>query len=305
MQRVHVDRVDLDLTAPLVPLLVERHVLRAAADASLTQPAMSRALQRLRLLSDDPLLNRDERAFGCSRRADDLYDQLEMITPHLERSWTRADLDPGRSERADPTPGCDYAGRTPLPISSASLNPLHAYYIDPPAHCAGTPQAGHDRLRTRTSASLHFLVALRRAVSRREMFSTFGIDLVRAVHGNLALIGESTPVITTKRIMERSGGWRSTNPPITRFGKNLRSQAHPDIHHRYRAVAITGSVRHGTRINARGDGNNRIRRRDYEHSHSAHVLNNIGVSDRDRARSRAIDDQDTTQARAKICCTPS
>jgi DNA-binding transcriptional LysR family regulator len=67
MQRVHVDRVDLDLTAPLIPLLEERHGLRAADHVGLSQPTMRRALQRLRLFSDSPLLNRDGCGSGAGR----------------------------------------------------------------------------------------------------------------------------------------------------------------------------------------------------------------------------------------------
>ncbi|HLR98323.1 MAG TPA: LysR family transcriptional regulator, partial [Mycolicibacillus parakoreensis] len=56
MHPAHLSRIDLNLVPALVALLDERHVSRAATRMGLSQPAMSRALQRLRRLFDDELL---------------------------------------------------------------------------------------------------------------------------------------------------------------------------------------------------------------------------------------------------------
>jgi hypothetical protein len=109
MQTMHIDRVDFNLTAPLVALLEERHELRAADRVGLSQPAMSRALQRLRRLFDDPILIRDGHGFVCSPRADDIYDQLKIIIPHLEQSWTSAEFNPNEPEPPVDTAGSDQA----------------------------------------------------------------------------------------------------------------------------------------------------------------------------------------------------
>lgn len=50
--------VDLNLLVPLLALLEEKSVTRAASRVSLSQPAMSHALRRLRRLLDDELLVR-------------------------------------------------------------------------------------------------------------------------------------------------------------------------------------------------------------------------------------------------------
>ena len=61
MRDVHLRNLDLNLLQPLHALLEERHVTRAAARTFLSQPAMSRALERLRDMFGDPLLVRSGR----------------------------------------------------------------------------------------------------------------------------------------------------------------------------------------------------------------------------------------------------
>jgi hypothetical protein len=56
MREVHLRNVDLNLLQPLHALLEERHVTRAATQSFLSQPAMSRTLERLREMFGDPSL---------------------------------------------------------------------------------------------------------------------------------------------------------------------------------------------------------------------------------------------------------
>ena len=58
MREVNLAALDLNLLPPLEALLRRRNVTRAAAEVGLSQPAMSRALARLRKIFDDPLLVR-------------------------------------------------------------------------------------------------------------------------------------------------------------------------------------------------------------------------------------------------------
>jgi len=58
MREVNLGALDLNLLVPLKALLEERHVTQAAEKVGLSQPAMSRALQRLRVMFGDPLLVR-------------------------------------------------------------------------------------------------------------------------------------------------------------------------------------------------------------------------------------------------------
>ena len=70
MHPTHIDQVDLNLLPRLVALLEERHVSRAAERARLSQPAMSRALQRLRRQFSDELLVRRPDGYALTPRAE-------------------------------------------------------------------------------------------------------------------------------------------------------------------------------------------------------------------------------------------
>ncbi|MGA9846117.1 MAG: LysR family transcriptional regulator, partial [Roseiarcus sp.] len=56
MREVNLAGLDLNLLPALEALLRRRNVTHAAADVGLSQPAMSRALARLREAFGDPLL---------------------------------------------------------------------------------------------------------------------------------------------------------------------------------------------------------------------------------------------------------
>ncbi len=79
MQEVNLAGVDLNLLPVLDALLRHRHVTRAAADVGLSQPAMSRALARLRELLDDPLLARATGGFVLTPRAQELARRLGAL----------------------------------------------------------------------------------------------------------------------------------------------------------------------------------------------------------------------------------
>ena len=66
MRQTHLRQVDLNLLLALQALLEERHVTRASKRSFLSQPAMSRALERLREMFGDALLIRSGRAAWVS-----------------------------------------------------------------------------------------------------------------------------------------------------------------------------------------------------------------------------------------------
>ena len=61
--------VDLNLLVAFDALMAERNVTRAAARNGLSQPAVSKALNRLRYLFDDPLFVLRDRAMEPTARA--------------------------------------------------------------------------------------------------------------------------------------------------------------------------------------------------------------------------------------------
>ena len=56
MHEMNLKSLDFNLLVALKALLEEKHVTRAADRISLSQPAMSRALAKLRVIFNDPLL---------------------------------------------------------------------------------------------------------------------------------------------------------------------------------------------------------------------------------------------------------
>ena len=72
-------RVDLNLLVALQVLIEEQSVTRAAERLFITQPAMSKTLQRLRELFDDPLFIRSGRGLVPTPRAVELEKKLPLV----------------------------------------------------------------------------------------------------------------------------------------------------------------------------------------------------------------------------------
>jgi DNA-binding transcriptional LysR family regulator len=86
--------VDLNLLVALAALLEERHVSRAADRIGLSQPATSRALQRLRRTLDDELLVRTRDGYQLTPRAERVQRELATIIPRLEVLFGGEHFDP-------------------------------------------------------------------------------------------------------------------------------------------------------------------------------------------------------------------
>jgi DNA-binding transcriptional LysR family regulator len=84
MSFAHLYGLDLNLLLALDALLAERSVTRAARRVGLTQPAMSRALGRLRAALGDALLVRSGRGLVATPRAEALQERLHASLEQLE-----------------------------------------------------------------------------------------------------------------------------------------------------------------------------------------------------------------------------
>src|SRR6266436_3569610 len=84
MRHTHLRHVDLNLLLALRALLEERHVSHAAKRCFLSQPAMSRALDRLRETFGDPLLVRTGRVYERTPRGERVLRELESLMRRLE-----------------------------------------------------------------------------------------------------------------------------------------------------------------------------------------------------------------------------
>jgi DNA-binding transcriptional LysR family regulator len=83
MREVDLRGIDLNLLVLLDALIEHRHVTRAATAMQMSQPAMSRALGRLRKLLDDPILVRGGDGLIPTPRAIALHPQLKRLLHDL------------------------------------------------------------------------------------------------------------------------------------------------------------------------------------------------------------------------------
>lgn len=112
---MNIAKVDLNLLVYLDVLLREGSVTRAANQLSITQPAMSNGLKRLRDLFKDPLLVRTSDGMTPTKRALELQPVIRDVLSRLESSiQPETDFDPATSKRTFRIMTSDYAESTLL-----------------------------------------------------------------------------------------------------------------------------------------------------------------------------------------------
>ncbi|MBD5656666.1 MAG: LysR family transcriptional regulator [Candidatus Eremiobacteraeota bacterium] len=121
MHLAHVEAADLNLLKYSYALLEERHVTRAATNCGLSQPAMSRALDRLRELFDDELLIRKAGAFERTSRANAILADLRTLLPRLEALLRPGSFDPSSSSQRFKLITTDYGSVVFVPNLIATL----------------------------------------------------------------------------------------------------------------------------------------------------------------------------------------
>jgi DNA-binding transcriptional LysR family regulator len=99
MREVNLHGIDLNLLPALEALLRRRNVSQAAVDAGLSQPAMSRALARLRHLFDDPLLVRVSSGFALSPKAEGLFKRVQVALQDVTQVFAEPVFDPALVKR--------------------------------------------------------------------------------------------------------------------------------------------------------------------------------------------------------------
>ena len=127
MREVHLRNLDLNLLHPLHALLEERHVTRAAKRSFLSQPAMSRALERLREMFGDPLLVRSGRAYERTVRGERVLRELEALVPRLEAMVRGEQFDPARSQERFRVAMTDHASMILMPSLVARVRRAAAH----------------------------------------------------------------------------------------------------------------------------------------------------------------------------------
>jgi DNA-binding transcriptional LysR family regulator len=99
MRELNVAGLDLNLIPSLDALLRRRNVTRAADDVGLSQPAMSRALGRLRDLLGDPLLVRARTGYVLTPRAQAIQPQLAVLMGQVRDVFQPQAFDPAIQHR--------------------------------------------------------------------------------------------------------------------------------------------------------------------------------------------------------------
>src|SRR5262249_11783797 len=98
MQLMHMRSADLNLLPALVVLLEERSISRAAVRHNLSQPAMSRVLQRLRGMFRDELLVRTPTGYELTERAIALQAELPGLLQGIDRQLRGKAFDPATAQ---------------------------------------------------------------------------------------------------------------------------------------------------------------------------------------------------------------
>lgn len=135
--RMRLDKLDLNLFVFFDALYAERSVTRVALRLSLTQPAVSNALSRLRLAFEDPLFIRTPGGMQPTPVADSVIADVRQALDLLQRSVTEnAHFDPAQCERVFSIGMNDMAQSLLLPAlhrrlaREAPLAGLNSYFSD-------------------------------------------------------------------------------------------------------------------------------------------------------------------------------
>jgi len=121
MELKNLSRLDLNLLVSLQVLLEERSVSAAARRMSITQPAMSKTLSRLRDTFGDPLFVRSKRGIQPTPRAEAIAHELPALLTAIESLFTAQEFVPQRYTGEITMAISEYVGLSLLPPLTARL----------------------------------------------------------------------------------------------------------------------------------------------------------------------------------------
>jgi DNA-binding transcriptional LysR family regulator len=123
MRITHLRKADLNLLVAFAALAEERNVTRAASRLLLTQPAVSRALQRLRETFRDDLLVRAPSGYEPTPKGKRLLQELSTMLPRLDRLLSGEDFDPQVEETTFRVAVTDHASHVLCPLMCRKVLP--------------------------------------------------------------------------------------------------------------------------------------------------------------------------------------
>src|SRR6266853_714030 len=123
MRTTHLRQADLNLLVVFTVLAEERNVTRAAGRLLLSQPAVSRALQRLRETFHDDLLIRTGSGYETTPKGERLLQELSTMLPRLDRLLSGGEFDPNAEETPFRVAVTDHASHVLGPVICRTVLP--------------------------------------------------------------------------------------------------------------------------------------------------------------------------------------
>lgn len=121
MRTTHLRQADLNLLVVFAAVAEERNITRAASRLLLSQPAVSRALIRLRDMFHDDLLIRTRKGYEPTPKGQRLLHELETILPRLDRFMAGGEFDPVDEEVTFRIAATDFAASVLAPPLAKSV----------------------------------------------------------------------------------------------------------------------------------------------------------------------------------------
>jgi len=156
MRITHLRQADLNLLIVFAVLAEERNVSRAAERLLLSQPAVSRALQRLRDMFHDDLLVRTASGYELTPQGQRLLDELDVMLPRLDRLLSGSSFDPTTEQATFRIAATDNAAAVLAPLLCRNVLPdAKKIRIDfLPWHTGVYDQLAHGRVDLAMAASI-------------------------------------------------------------------------------------------------------------------------------------------------------
>src|ERR1700723_336898 len=123
MRTTHLRQADLNLLVVFAAVAEERNITRAASRLLLSQPAVTRGLQRLRDTFHDDLLIRTSTGYEPTPTGQRLLQDLAIILPRLDRLMAGGDFDPATEDATFRIAATDHAAYLLVPTLYTSVLP--------------------------------------------------------------------------------------------------------------------------------------------------------------------------------------
>jgi len=121
MRSTHLRQADLNLLVVFAAVAEERNITRAASRLLLSQPAVTRALQRLRDTFHDDLLIRTSTGYEPTPKGQHLLQDLATMLPRLDRLMAGGDFDPVTEDASFRIAATDHAAFLLVPALYTSV----------------------------------------------------------------------------------------------------------------------------------------------------------------------------------------